>query len=245
MGGIFEDEQVVLLRFASRYAQGKNGKLFATVPNASLTRACVRAKIEHASPHAFRHAAGQWLLDLGVSIELVSRLMGHASTAITERVYARVKQEVVGDRILDMIDPRYARGAVRARKKADRVIETIRKIPKPHTRVLYTVDAVDKTLGAWAVASGIAKATLRWRVLERGMSMAQAIAWGPGPGRVSRQSPLTIRSTAGKLPGNSGTERPGLARPREAGSSETPGNTVGHDRLELSANGLRVRCSTN
>ena len=101
---IVTDEQIVLLKFALRHAQGKGDHLFGRMPNRLIETACTNAKIDHASPHSFRHAAGQWLLDVGVSVELVSRILGHASTAMTERVYARVKQDVVGDRILDMID---------------------------------------------------------------------------------------------------------------------------------------------
>jgi hypothetical protein len=43
--------------------------------------------------------------------------MRHADTHITETIYASVRQEDVGDRILDAIDPRYARHAHRGRKK--------------------------------------------------------------------------------------------------------------------------------
>jgi integrase len=49
-----------------------------------------KAGIEPLSPHALRKAAGQWLIDLGMPLELVSRVLGHADTRITETVYARV-----------------------------------------------------------------------------------------------------------------------------------------------------------
>jgi hypothetical protein len=42
---------------------------------------------------------------MGIPVELVSRFMGHASTSITERVYARVREDPVADRMLDAIDP--------------------------------------------------------------------------------------------------------------------------------------------
>lgn len=48
----------------------------------------MRAKIPHVWPHSLRKAAGQFLIDLHVPLELVSRVMGHAGTRITETVYA-------------------------------------------------------------------------------------------------------------------------------------------------------------
>jgi hypothetical protein len=175
----------------------------------------------------------------------VSRILGHASTAITERVYARVKQETVGDRILDEIDPTYAKAARRTRRRSDRRVATITALPEPKSINLYNANGLSLTLDAWATRSGIAKSTLYWRVVTRGMSMKKALAMGPGPGRVSRRSPLATRSTVGKSSGNDGTDRPDSALPEESDPADFPRNAVGHDRLELSANGLRVRCSTN
>ena len=240
---IVTDEQVVLLKFAVCHARGKGDRLFGRMPNRLIETACKSAEIEHASPHNFRHAAGQWLLDVGVSIELVSRILGHASTSITERVYARVRQDVVGDRILDLINPAYTKGARRARKKAARRVETIASIPEPKGFMTYEVGNVSRTLNQWARKSGIAQSTLHWRVVKQGWTMVEALA--AGPGRISRQSPIADRSTAGILPGNPGTGRPLLAPLAKTAPPDSQGNEVGQDRLELSANGLRVRCSTN
>jgi hypothetical protein len=238
---IVTDEQVVLLRFAKRHAQGANGRLFAKErPNRSLERASTSAKLDHVTPHALRHAAGQWLLDLGVSIELVSRILGHASTSMTEKVYARVKQDAVGDRILDMIDPKYARAASRSRKSSARKIETITKLPEPRRPDGHEVDGVVKTIDGWAIESGIPKSTLYWRVVTRGVPMKQALVMGSASRRASGNSQMTIRPTAGKLPVNSGTPRPLLALLGDAQPANSSDFQVGQDRLELSANGLRV-----
>jgi len=242
---IITDEQVVLVRFAARHAAGSGDQLFRRMPNRLITDACKRAGIEHASPHDFRHAAGQWLLDLGVSIELVSRILGHSSTSVTERIYARVKQDAVGDRILDVIDPAYAKGASRARRRKARRIETVTSVPEPKLITTYEVGGEVLTLDGWATKSGVAKSTLYWRVITRGIPMRDALALGPGPGRAAAESPMADRSTAAILPQNPGTDRPLLAPLAKVEPSETSGNAVGHDRLELSANGLRVRCSTN
>jgi integrase len=242
---IVTDEQIVLIRFVARHADGSGDRLFGRTPNRLIADACKRVDIEHASPHDFRHAAGQWLLDVGVSIELVSRILGHSSTSVTERIYARVKQDAVGDRILDVIDPSYAKGASRARRRKARRIETITSIPEPKQVTTYRVGAETLSLDAWAKKSGIAKGTLYWRVVLRGLPMRDALARGPGPGRPAAKSPLADRSTAAILPRNPGTDRPLLALAKAGDPPDPEDISVGHDGLEPSANGLRVRCSTN
>ena len=104
---IVTDEQVMLLQFARRHAQERGGALFPSLPNLrrALAAACIAAGIQHIWPHSLRHAAGQWLIDLGVPIELVSRFLGHTNTLTTECVYARVRPDAVGARMLDALDP--------------------------------------------------------------------------------------------------------------------------------------------
>ena len=52
-----------------------------------VERACgVRFKIKD-----FRSICGQLLKDMGVSIEAVSKQLGHSSTKTTERFYARMR----------------------------------------------------------------------------------------------------------------------------------------------------------
>lgn len=48
-----------------------------------------RANIPHCTPHDLRRTAGSWMLQAGVPIELVSRMLGHTTTHITQKVYAR------------------------------------------------------------------------------------------------------------------------------------------------------------
>jgi integrase/recombinase XerD len=53
-------------------------------------RSCSRVDFD---PHWFRHsAATRWLRD-GVSADVVSRLMGHSSVAITTAVYGHLTAE--------------------------------------------------------------------------------------------------------------------------------------------------------
>ena len=117
------------------------------------------------------------MVNIGVPIELVSKFMRHADTHITETIYASVRQEDVGDRILAAIDPRYATQAHQDREVP--VVETLKDIPEPRqTIAILDVDGVGRTLTQWSEVSGIPKTTLHYRVVTRGMSVANAIALG-------------------------------------------------------------------
>ena len=48
----------------------------------------VRAGIAHATPHDLRRTAGSWLLQAGVSIEVVSAMLGHTDYRTTQAAYA-------------------------------------------------------------------------------------------------------------------------------------------------------------
>jgi hypothetical protein len=135
----------------------------------------------------------------------------------------------------------------RARKRSARTVKTITRLPDPHVPEVYELDGVQRTLGGWAQATRIAKSTLYFRVVTQGMTMKEATEIGPGPGRRAVAAkpivggPVKCRETAAKpLP---------TTPVRGGGEGEDPSNPpeklVGQDRLELSANGLRVRCSTN
>jgi hypothetical protein len=118
-------------------AGGTDGKLFSGLGNFNRDIDLGLDKIgsTSASAHDWRHASGQWLIDVGVPIELVSKFMGHASTTITERVYARIKDDQVGDRMLDALNPQYTRGATRHRSKVARKVEPLKTIPMPRLPV--------------------------------------------------------------------------------------------------------------
>jgi site-specific recombinase XerD len=46
-------------------------------------------------PHTLRRTFGSYLINRGVRLEVVSRLLGHASTAITEKAYARLEDSTI------------------------------------------------------------------------------------------------------------------------------------------------------
>ena len=49
------------------------------------------------TPHTLRRTFGSYLLNRGLRLEVVSRLLGHSSTVVTERAYA----ELLGTTIRD------------------------------------------------------------------------------------------------------------------------------------------------
>jgi integrase len=52
------------------------------------------------TPHCLRRSYGSYLLNAGVRIEVVSRLLGHSSTVVTQRYYARLQDETVRAELL-------------------------------------------------------------------------------------------------------------------------------------------------
>ena len=188
-----------------------------------LLTAAKKVAIEPLSPHALRKAAGQWLIDLGVPLELVSRVLGHADTRITETVYAKIKDEDVTDRMLDAIDPRYAKKAHRARG-AKKSVETIKKLPAPRTsRVVYEIGGIARTLVEWADTSGISKTTLFHRVVTSGMTMADAVALGKGTkGRRLPGSPTATPVPQPKRSAPAKVKRQAWRPARGAAASDAP-----------------------
>lgn len=52
------------------------------------------------TPHTLRRTFGSHLINKGVRLEVVSKLLGHANTAITERAYARLEDQTVRDEMM-------------------------------------------------------------------------------------------------------------------------------------------------
>jgi integrase len=186
---VVTDEQRLLLAHVQKHARGVDGKLFRKLSNLDreLRTACRREGITVVSPHDIRRTAGQWMIDLGAPLEIVSLFLRHREMATTQRWYAQVRDEDVADRLLDALDPRLAAQAhkVRGEKK---LVETITSIPPPHEgHAAYAANGVTKSLDAWATDAGIPKTTLFYRVVKKGLPMAEALALGPS-GRRKRQA---------------------------------------------------------
>jgi len=47
------------------------------------------AGISDVSPHVFRHTAAVWMAEAGIHMSKIAQYLGHSSTSVTEKVYAR------------------------------------------------------------------------------------------------------------------------------------------------------------
>lgn len=56
-------------------------------------RAAERAGLEDVSPHVLRHSAAVWMAEAGTPMSEIAQYLGHSSTSVTERVYARYSPE--------------------------------------------------------------------------------------------------------------------------------------------------------
>ncbi len=71
-----------------------------------VQRAAERAGLKNVTPYVLRHTAGVWLAEGGTPMSEISQYLGHTSTAVTERTYARYSPDhlrsgamVIGERI--------------------------------------------------------------------------------------------------------------------------------------------------
>ncbi len=61
-----------------------------------IARACERVGCDPFTPNDLRRTTGTWLLQLGVPIEVVAKILGHASTSMLYRVYGQLGAEDLG-----------------------------------------------------------------------------------------------------------------------------------------------------
>jgi integrase len=71
------------------------GKPVASVKKA--IQAAARRSGVPCSPHVFRHTAGVWLAEADVPMQKIAQYLGHTSTRVTERVYARYSPSYMRD----------------------------------------------------------------------------------------------------------------------------------------------------
>ena len=78
-------------RFRNAYINGNN---LTTTQKNSINAIVKRSKIfDHITLHMLRHTFGSTLLRKGVSIAVISKLMGHANIAITYNKYIHTIKE--------------------------------------------------------------------------------------------------------------------------------------------------------
>lgn len=76
------------LHQGSGYVIEWNGQPIKSLKRA-IGEAARRAKLAEVTPYVLRHTAAVWMVSKGVPIHMVSQYMGHETSSITERVYAR------------------------------------------------------------------------------------------------------------------------------------------------------------
>jgi integrase len=62
----------------------------------AIRMAAIRSGVP-CSPHVFRHTAGVWMAQADVPMQKISQFLGHTSTRITERTYARYSPSFMKD----------------------------------------------------------------------------------------------------------------------------------------------------
>lgn len=77
---------------------------------AVMAKLCERAGVVHLSPHDLRHTFGHRYLTIhSGDIYVLSKILGHASVAVTERHYGYLKQSDVNVKMLETMDPQAAK----------------------------------------------------------------------------------------------------------------------------------------
>lgn len=62
----------------------------------AIRMAAVRSGI-NCSPHVFRHTAGVWMAQKDIPMQKIAQYLGHTSTRVTERTYARYSPSFMKD----------------------------------------------------------------------------------------------------------------------------------------------------
>jgi integrase len=72
-----------------------NGKPIKSIKKA-LERISERTGVDF-SPHVLRHTAGVWMAKADVPMQKIAQYLGHTSSKVTERVYARYSPSFMRD----------------------------------------------------------------------------------------------------------------------------------------------------
>lgn len=100
---IARDWQRDLLAIARLHAKGENAQIFTPWLHSNSMRdlgLCAdRVKIERFSWNDLRRTCAQWMRRDGVSLELVSAVLGHADTRMVARVYGKLDPRELGRQI--------------------------------------------------------------------------------------------------------------------------------------------------
>lgn len=75
-------------------------------PGRAPTRSAIRRgeNVSSITPHTLRRTVGSYLLSKGLRLEVVSKLLGHSSTMVTERACAELLGSTIRDELLALLD---------------------------------------------------------------------------------------------------------------------------------------------
>lgn len=85
---LIEAQKAALSDFVVEWAGGKVNDV-----KRGVKRTADRAGLKDVSAHVLRHTAAVWMAEAGVPMSEISQYLGHTSTSVTERVYARYSPE--------------------------------------------------------------------------------------------------------------------------------------------------------
>ena len=86
-----------VLAFAIQHGTGTEGRLFAPWPSMrrDILAACRRAGVPAVTANDLRRTLATWLIEAGASNYLVSKVLGHASTVMVDKVYGKPREDAV------------------------------------------------------------------------------------------------------------------------------------------------------
>lgn len=89
---LLEAQKSALSPYVIEYA----GKRVASIKKA-FQRTARKAGMPDVTPHVLRHTAAVWMVEAGVSMDMVAQYLGHSDSRITSRVYGRFQPEFMAD----------------------------------------------------------------------------------------------------------------------------------------------------
>ncbi len=81
----------------------RNRSLLEIADYAAPTRG-VGENVSAITPHTLRRTYGSYLLNKGLRLEVVSKLLGHSSTVVTDRAYAELLGTTIRDELLAVLN---------------------------------------------------------------------------------------------------------------------------------------------
>lgn len=117
-----------LLKYVLKNADGGGERLFRPwhTVNRDLVAACARAGIARCSPNDLRRTYAHWHYQAGVTLDVLAPAMGHATTTMLSRVYAKPSAAELDAKMRSQVKPAKKSSPKKATKKTRRPTKTRR-----------------------------------------------------------------------------------------------------------------------